>query len=286
MGGTPETTFKPSIFDAGTAASAHRECSVSIISVMDSLLKPGRILLAIAIACFGLHYLAFAAGLATGAPGPPWFPGPQWVSWAAGIGLLAAGISLLIDQQGQWAALLLGLALLLRVLVVHLPRTLANVHDPGPWTSAGEILSICGGVLVLEGSWAKGLDGDRLPGSSSTTFFGQYLFAFPLFIFGAQHLIYGQFVATLVPSWIPARLFWAYFIGAAFIAAALAILTRRLGVLAAALLGLMFFLWLLIVHIPRVVVSPHSANEWTSTFVALAMSGSALAVAGTLARRE
>jgi hypothetical protein len=43
---------------------------------------------------------------------------------------------------------------------------------------------------------------------------------------------------------------------------------------------------MLIIHFPRVVTSPHNANEWTSAFIALAMSGSALAVAGTLARRE
>ena len=52
------------------------------------------------------------------------------------------------------------------------------------------------------------------------------------------------------------------------------------------LLGLMFFLWVVILHAPRVAASPHNGNEWTSAFVALAMSGSALLVAGTLARRD
>jgi uncharacterized membrane protein YphA (DoxX/SURF4 family) len=254
---------------------------------MDSLTKPGRIFFAIAIASFGMHYLAFAAGVSAAAPGPPWFPGPHWMSWVAGAGLLVAGVSLLIDLRGEWAALLLGLALFLRVAIIHLPRVLVNVHDPGPWTSAGEMLSICGGTLVLVGALARSLDGSRLPNSSNTAAVaGQYLFALPLFIFGAQHLMYGQFVATLIPAWIPGHLFWAYFIGGAFIATALAILTRQLAALASSLLGLMLFLWVLILHSPRVAASPHNGNEWTSALVALAMCGSAWAVAGTLAERE
>jgi uncharacterized membrane protein len=106
-----------------------------------------------------------------------------------------------------------------------------------------------------------------------------------LFIFGAQHLIYGKFVATLVPKWIPGHLFWAYFIGAVFIATGLAIVTRQLAVQAAALLGLMFFLWVFILHVPLVAASPHRGNGWTSLFVAIAMCGAAWAVAGTLPKR-
>jgi uncharacterized membrane protein YphA (DoxX/SURF4 family) len=255
---------------------------------MSPLIKPGRIFFAMAIACFGMHYLVFAAGVSRAQPGPPWFPGPHWLSWVAGVALFVGGICLLIDLTARCAAFVLAVALLLKVAIIHLPRVLVNLHDPGPWTSAGEMLSICGGAIVLAGVLAKGLDGSRLATSSSspTTVAGQYLFALPLFIFGAQHIMYGHFVATLIPAWIPGHVFWAYFIGGAFIASALAILTRQLAGLAAALLGLMFFLWVLILHCPRVAASPHNGNEWTSAFVALAMSGSALLVAGTLATRE
>ena len=68
--------------------------------------------------------------------------------------------------------------------------------------------------------------------------------------------------------------------GASFFATALAIIFRKGAVLATSLLGLMFFLWVVLLHLPRVAASPHNGNEWTSAFVALAMSGSALALAG------
>jgi len=46
--------------------------------------------------------------------------------------------------------------------------------------------------------------------------------------------------------------------------------------LATTLLGIMYFFWVLIVHAPRVAAALQNGNEWTSGFVALAMSGAAL----------
>jgi hypothetical protein len=80
-------------------------------------------------------------------------------------------------------------------------------------------------------------------------------------------------------------LFWAYFVGAAFVAAALAISTHIQARLAAILLGVMFLTWFLILHLPRVFAAPHNGNEWTSAFVALAMSGAAFLLAATVTDR-
>jgi uncharacterized membrane protein len=117
---------------------------------------------------------------------------------------------------------------------------------------------------------------------------GQVLVAISLVIFGVQHFIYGGFVATLVPAFMPGRLFWAYFVGVAFFAAAIGILTRMLARPAATMLGVMFFLFVVLLHIPRIVGSWHDGNEWTSGFVALAACGGAwiLASAAPLEERE
>ena len=68
----------------------------------------------------------------------------------------------------------------------------------------------------------------------------------------------------------------------AFVASAISIATLIKGRLAATSLGIMFLVWVLVLHLPRVVASPHNGNEWTSAFVALAMSGAAFLVAGSL----
>lgn len=112
--------------------------------------------------------------------------------------------------------------------------------------------------------------------------------AVSLVVFGVQHFIYGGFVATLVPAFMPGRLFWAYFVGVAFPAAAIGILTSMLARPAATMLGVMFFLFVVLLHIPRIVGKSSDGNEWTSGFVALAMCGGAwiLASAAPLQERE
>src|SRR5438874_13067744 len=87
--------------------------------------------------------------------------------------------------------------------------------------------------------------------------------------------MYGRFVAGLVPAFMPGRLFWAYFIGAAFVAAAAGILYKLMARPAATMLGVMFFLFVVLLHIPRIVGNAGNGNEWTSGFVALAMCGGA-----------
>lgn len=111
------------------------------------------------------------------------------------------------------------------------------------------------------------------------------MYALPLIVFGIQHFMYARFVATLVPAWIPARLFWNYFVGAAFFTASISLMVKIKAFLAAALLGLMFFLWVVIVHAPRIALAPHNVNEWTSGLVTLAMSGGALLLTHDLPNR-
>jgi uncharacterized membrane protein len=253
---------------------------------MAKLVTLGRILLAVAITFFGMHYLIYAHG-GGAAPGPPWFPGSVLSADVTGAALLVTGLSIGINLKGSLAALLLGGALFLRVLIVHLPRALVNLHRPDPWTSGFEILALCGGALALAGALSDQPSNSRgWGGTDRTIVLGRFLFAIPLLDFGTLHFMYARFVATLVPSWIPWHLFWAYFVGVAFFAAALALLIRRHAALAATLVGLMYLLWVLILHAPRVAAAPHNANEWTSAFVALAMSGSAFAVAGALRETE
>jgi len=234
---------------------------------MEKLSRLGRFLFAIAMAGFGIQYL-FHAFVAGPAPGPPWTLGRSFWAYFTVVVLIAAAVSILTGKKARWAAMLLAVMLLLRMLFVYAPRLDASPHDPGPWTSGFEILAMSGAALVLAGTMV-GL--------------ARFLFAIPLVVFGTQHFLYARFVATLVPSWICWHLFWAYFVGVAFVAAAVSIAARKYAGLAGTLLGLMFLLWVFSVHLPRVAASPHDGKEWTSALVALAMCGGAWVVAGRVA---
>jgi uncharacterized membrane protein len=233
------------------------------------LLTSARVLLALAFAGFGLQYLRMLPIV-----GPPWYPVLSALSIAAGILLLAAAAGLLVRASAHLAALLLGSALLLRVLVFHLPQLLTHLRGPNIWAGFGEMLAIAGGAWML----AATLPGTRTPLTRMLDA-GRYLFAVPLLIFGILHFKYAFFISMLIPKWIPQRFFFANFVGLCFIAAALAIATGIRARLAALLLAAMFLLWVAIEHAPRVAAAVHNGNEWTSMFIALAMAGSALAAA-------
>jgi uncharacterized membrane protein YphA (DoxX/SURF4 family) len=249
---------------------------------MKSLITPGRLLFAIAMMAFGLQHLIFAAtgnGL-----GPPWTPEYHLLAYVLGAAFIAASVGLAAGWQVRCAAIMVALIALVRVVVCYAPRLAATPRDPGPWTSGFELLAMCGASLVLAATIASRRTRSGRGGALLES--GRFLFAISLLVFGIQHLMYGAFVATLIPKWIPGHLFWAYFVGVAFITAALAIVSGKLARLAATLLGTMFFLWVVILHAPRVVAALHNANEWTSMFVALAMSGGAWVVAGAMAGRD
>jgi uncharacterized membrane protein len=110
---------------------------------------------------------------------------------------------------------------------------------------------------------------------------GPLFFAFTMAVFGAQHFTVGKFVAMLVPKWIPWHLFWTYFIGTALIAAALSIVTRIQARLSASLLGLMLFLFVVLMHIPNLLGHAYDRIQLATVFRDLSFSGGALAFAAT-----
>ena len=113
---------------------------------------------------------------------------------------------------------------------------------------------------------------------------GQFCLAGFLILTGLQHFKFLEFVATLVPAWIPGdALSWSRFAGVALIAGGLGMLFSRTAALAALATGLMIFSWFWIVHLPRVHMS---VSDGIALFEALGVSGIALVVAGVRARER
>jgi hypothetical protein len=249
---------------------------------MNGLLTAGRLFFAIAMVFFGFQFVIFAASLTGPVPGPPWTRGSALVAWLVAAGFLMAGLSIAVGTMARWVSLFLGSAILLFGLVHYLPILLTHLHDPGPWTVLFELLAIAGGSFVIAASFHQPPLGGSVVRIGNDA--GSWLLAISLVVFAVQHFMYARFVATLVPAWIPAHLFWAYFTGIAFVAAAVSIATKKMLVLGATLLGTMFFLWVVLLHIPRVAGAIRNGNEVTSLFVAVAMCGLSFVLAGTYRR--
>lgn len=152
----------------------------------------------------------------------------------------------------------------------------------GSWTDPLKELALSGGAFVVAGSLPK-----ERTNSSLIKFLeklilaGKYFMAVTMTAFGIDHFLYPDFVSALVPGWMPGHIFWTYFAGFALILSGLAIILNIKRRLVAGLLGLMIFLWFIILHIPRAVADSYSGygNEWTSVFEALAFSGIAFLIA-------
>jgi hypothetical protein len=252
---------------------------------MDGLLRVGRLFFAAAIALFGIEYFIYAAGIKGPMPGPPWIPSAYLLAWLTGLALFAIAVFIPFVKLGRFAASLLGVALLLDILFFHAPGLLAQLHNPGPWTSTFELLALCGGAFVLVDLTPADAPTKQLPDTITARLAtaGRLLFAIALVVFAVQHFLYARFIATLIPVWIPGHLFWAYFVGVAFIGAALALATKVQARLTAALLGTMFLLWVVVLHLPRVAHAPRNGDELTSLLIALAMSGISFILAASFA---
>src|SRR5580765_2287459 len=88
-------------------------------------------------------------------------------------------------------------------------------------------------------------------------------FAIPLAAFGAEHLSGAKFIMNLVPAYMPWRLFWAYFIGFALIAASLSIATKIQVRWSGLLFGIMMFLFVATMDILGPLAHPRDRFGWT-----------------------
>jgi uncharacterized membrane protein len=87
-----------------------------------------------------------------------------------------------------------------------------------------------------------------------------------LAVFAAEHLVFAQDLMQAVPPWMPYRLFWAYFVGFALLAAALSLTFQKQMRLSATLLAVMIFLFVLMIHVPNVLVHVRERIYWTIVF--------------------
>jgi uncharacterized membrane protein len=103
---------------------------------------------------------------------------------------------------------------------------------------------------------------DLSPKLAALPVLGRVFVPVGLAMFGAEHLSAPRALAQFVPKWMPGHLFWAYFVGFALFAAATSIALNRHAPLAASLTGLMFVLFVLMIHAPNVVADPRNRILW------------------------
>jgi len=226
-------------------------------------------------------------GLSKGAFVPVWKPVPTWVpareplAYLCAFISLACGIGLLWQRTAAVGARVLFVSLMVWLLVLRVP----NFFFETPlvlvaWTFGSTGVMVAA-AWVLYVWFAGDRDRPRLGHFADDTGvrIARALYGVSLVPFGLAHFMYLDATTVLIPGWLPWHTAWAYFTGAAFIAAGLAVAVGVFARLAAALSTLQMGLFSLIVWVPRVLAGPLNDFQWGEFVVTCALTAGAWVVA-------
>ena len=150
------------------------------------------------------------------------------------------------------------------------------------------VVSMCsaGILLIMVALWAAKTDIARARGLDKIVALSNLCFAAPLAVFGALHLTAAQSLAPMVPSYMPWRLFWAYFFGFALLAASLSIATKIQVRWSGLLFGIAMFCFVAMLDIPGTLATPRDRFGWTLTLREMLFGGGGWILAGNALREQ
>jgi uncharacterized membrane protein len=139
---------------------------------------------------------------------------------------------------------------------------------------------IAGLVVLAIGVWCARRIVAESRGLDRIVALGHAFFAAPLAVFGAEHLCGDKGILSLIPEYMPWRVFWLYFVGVALVAAALSIATGILVRWSGLLVGILMFLFVTLLWIPGSLADPHNRIGWVIVCRESSFGAGAWALAG------
>jgi len=167
------------------------------------------------------------------------------------------------------------------MLAVHMQLSILSTF----FEISRTVVSMCGaGILIFfVALWAARDDIAQARGLDKVVALSNLCFAAPLAVFGALHLAAAKALATMVPSYMPWPLFWAYFFGFALLAASLSIATKILVRWSGLLFGIAMFCFVAMMDIPGALQTPGDRFGWILAIRELAFgAGAWLLAAGAM----
>ena len=140
-------------------------------------------------------------------------------------------------------------------------------------------MSAAGLALLVIGLVAAKDDLAKARGIDKVVGLNYVCFAMPFAVFGAEHFSREKLLLSMVPPYMPWRVFWLYFVRMALIAAALSIATKIQVRWSGLLLGIMMFLFVAMLYIPGA-VTVGGRLAWTVAFRETSFGGAGWVLAG------
>lgn len=134
-----------------TSLPTHKISGIDIVT--EKLRPAGPYFFATTVIVFGIMHFVYPTFVATLVPA--WLPFHLFWTYFAGVALIAAGAAIVLRVKVKLAATLLGVALLLWLFMLHVPRAIADPHsgDGNEWTSVFEALGFSGIAFLIAGMY-------------------------------------------------------------------------------------------------------------------------------------
>lgn len=241
------------------------------------------------VALLSLAYGDFAPG---GNSLPVWIP--LKATWVYGVALLvlAASVGLCFSGTALRSVLTIGSYLAAWALSC-VPQVLSKPLSVDGWYGFIEALSSLVGAWILYATLRWQSRASDIPiAYERAVRAAQILFGLTCVFYGWSHFVYADYTATMVPTWLPGRLAFAYFTGFGHVAAGTGIIIGFLPRLAATLEATMMSLFGLLVWVPSFFLWPRPVwatppqNQWSELVVALVVTVSAWIVAASMRDRS
>jgi uncharacterized membrane protein len=146
------------------------------------------------------------------------------------------------------------------------------------WMCLAGLIYLAVGVFVIR----KEISAAR--GWEKLITLGCVFFAVPLAVFAPEHFRGPEFVKNSVPSWMPVRWFWPYFVGCALVVAGTSLTLRKSVRLSSTLLALMFSLFVCMIYVPSALENPTERFAWSLLLRDLSFAAGAWSLAGLYSR--
>lgn len=241
----------------------------------------GHALFAATMAALGILGLFKGDFTPVWAPVPKGVPARELLVYLCACVSLASGIGLLFRRSAAIAARAMFALLLAWWLLFRLPEIFRAPASQDSWSGAAETAVMVAAAWVLYAWFAA--EWDRRPPGFATDGHGLrgagILYGLAQIPFGVAHFTYLKETVGLVPAWLPAHLFWAYFFGCTFLAAGAAILIGVYARLAAALSAVQLGLFTFLVWVPILAAGSKSSFQWSEAILSWALTSGAWVVA-------
>ncbi len=212
---------------------------------------------------------------------PKVLPAREALAYFCAVISLGCGLGLFWRRTAVTAARVLFVYLLLWLLVFKARFIVTGPLVEGSYQACGETAVMVAGAWVLYAGFAADADKQRLGfavGENGVRL-ARMLYGLALVAFGLSHFVYLNLTAPLVPAWLPGHTFWAYFSGAAYLAAGVAVTLNVCARWAATLSAVEMGMLTLLVWVPIVAAGSKDPSQWSETILSWALTAAGWVVA-------